>query len=380
MGSRVTVKNQTVIPLEDGKVVNQVFSLIDRFLEQGTLRKNIFVGLVYSYFEYPEGGLSCRLGAWEELRDIIHRGMVYFKDFYASKPRQWFSKIQVHQEMLGLGVAEYAYAEFEKDSEIKELRSALNIPDRSWVWRDIVQMRLEVIKKQHERLFFQSVDGYIAFAKQFHSYIDQILATVLERYKDSSRRLQPHIPLKEFAIETWGLPGIGLGKSRWNTYASEETRKMVGSWIARENLRIFFEVIAGTRSNIEHERFRFWLRYLGSITFTRIYLNQDAKQTPNLELRQYIEKSNGAFSWINGTANTHAFLLNIGDYCFLEFSHIGNACYVYHKDRLPFSLDASDVRFFLMKNKMLATDRILHTTGWQYNAEWMLKRIGIYPD
>jgi hypothetical protein len=85
-------------------------------------------------------------------------------------------------------------------------------------------------------------------------------------------------------------------------------------------------------------------------------------------------------------SDTSAFLLDFGEVLVVEFSKVGNACYIYQKRAAkelipdfwttePFHASGGKG----LKQSALAAERIRHTAGWQDELSMILARHGVRP-
>ncbi|WP_265176559.1 EH signature domain-containing protein [Aeromonas veronii] len=91
-----------------------------------------------------------------------------------------------------------------------------------------------------------------------------------------------------------------------------------------------------------------------------------------------------------GSPADNAVIMQIGDYIFVEFSHTGNACYVYRANSCGFNPDASALHLTHdLKQKNLAKGRWIHVPkplkpdameGWQQKYDDELRLLGIVPN
>ena len=80
-----------------------------------------------------------------------------------------------------------------------------------------------------------------------------------------------------------------------------------------------------------------------------------------------------------GSRENNAFIMQIGDYYFVEFSGTGNACYVYRQAQLPFNPDSLEFILSTLKQQHIAANRLIHMGDWESKADATLARMGIVP-
>jgi hypothetical protein len=94
----------------------------------------------------------------------------------------------------------------------------------------------------------------------------------------------------------------------------------------------------------------------------------------------------GNYGRIGGLADTSAFLLDFGPILVVEFSKVGNACYVYEKrvasqlipdfwNTEPFNVSGAKG----LKQPSRSVERVRHVVIWQYQMANILARCGLRP-
>jgi hypothetical protein len=216
---------------------------------------------------------------------------------------------------------------------------------------------------------------------------DEAIETVLTRYQ-RCRDTSVHPQLRDYVIrkDVWRNPKLrsaGIATA-WNR-VGEDVWMMVLRWINEGNLKDFFEILAA-RNNADEGRLEFWSRYMDQITWTRLIFSSEtlALARRNPDVRQLIAREEGAYATVWGANDVDAFMMLIGDRVIVEFSKTPNAAYVYHTNRLKFDRYAthyfgntSDLKYGFQSKEGL---RIVHTPGWEDDAERRLRRLGIRPD
>ena len=191
-------------------------------------------------------------------------------------------------------------------------------------------------------------------------------------------------PVQSYALRKWGDPRITGGAVRWRG-VSEEAKQIFTRWITKEDLRFFFDVVArACDDNKFAYRKAFWLAYLEHISFCRPVLRQNAEylfRNDPQTLQYYRERRPATLT--GGNSNQHAFIIQMGNYTFVEFSTAA-ACYVYNNANLPFRLGDSEYRIIELKDQLWAKHRVSHYYSegyyWQEKlALWINSEIGIEP-
>ena len=191
-------------------------------------------------------------------------------------------------------------------------------------------------------------------------------------------------PVQSYALRKWGDPRITGGDNRWRNI-SDEARQIFTRWITKEDLLFFFEVVAKACNDQKFAyRKAFWLAYLEHISFCRPVLRRNAEYLfrNNPQTPQYYRDRRPA-TLKGGNRDQHAFIIQMGDYTFVELSTAG-ACYVYHNANLPFELGDSEYHMSELRNQEQDVHRVIHQNSenyyWQEKfAEWMKRELGIKP-
>ena len=231
----------------------------------------------------------------------------------------------------------------------------------------------------------ETVTEVIDFVKKHNS--DKTSRTVLSKLIehlgiDASEVLRQ--PVQSYALQEWQDPRIAGGDVRWRDI-SDEARQIFTRWITEEDLRFFFDVVARACGDSKFEyRKAFWLAYLEHISFCRPVLRRDAEYLFKYDkqaLEYYRDRRPATLK--GGTKDQHAFIIQMGDYTFIEFSTAG-ACYVYHNADLPFELGDSEYRMDELRFQRRAVHRVIHNGSERYSwqskfASWLEYEIGIKP-
>jgi hypothetical protein len=211
-----------------------------------------------------------------------------------------------------------------------------------------------------------------------------MLAALLTRYCQSSRRDEPHEQLKNESFKRWGNPQL-VGSAKWGMVDSP-VQAMVLRWFAKEDLEHFFSLLQG-EGQVDKQRLVYWLRFVDQISYTRILLGPDALVDSRAEFRNFRAKNTGRYGCLTGgPRHNNAFIMRINDQLFVEFSGTGNACYAYGEKRVPFNPQAPylDTNVDLKESQpdpygRQKDNRITHPSGWQWKADLFLADRGIRP-
>ncbi len=168
-----------------------------------------------------------------------------------------------------------------------------------------------------------------------------------------------------------------------NWIGMDEASKRVQEWLSTADIKFFFDSVL-PKGQDPHGRKAFWLRYVGCRGLrSRPLLSSSDK----FRLREVLSKK-GAKGTDFGRLldeDTSAFILDFGPIMAIEFSQVGNACYLYDKQAAaeivpdiwttkPFSL--SDLK---RRSKIATTRPITHDRPgrWKIAMERHLARYGV---
>ena len=265
--------------------------------------------------------------------------------------------------------------------EIKELARDFGIPKSSWFFEELFRVRLTKACAESDARFVEALDKLILELASFSSLTDWGLAMLLDRYAASEAKYtkRPHTGLQALALECWKTPRDSANTPAWNK-VRKKTRDMVARWLVDQIIvDVFGAFDAKVVGSIANERAQYWR--LWSDRIDDIYLFVDSQQSGSFA---HLKPLIGEDHWkvINegesGGAN-HAFLMQIGDYSFVEFSKHGNAMYPYETADVPFDLGRRryGIKSLKDKNRTVkvpgantsgdAIDAWTHQGAWQGN-------------
>lgn len=255
-------------------------------------------------------------------------------------------------------------------------------------------------------LAVQSVIRAVAGSSQFPRRIDEVLKLVeplgmkpikqaieafLERFA-LNPGIEPFAPLIDLALLHLGDPRLKRN-TQWLDI-SERARKRMISWIAHRDLNLFFRAVA-----MDDDRRQFWLRYVDQITYSRLVLGDDVARRSDPAIHEFLKQKLHA-RLQDGDPSVSAFIIQIQDILFVEFSQSGDACYMYRYDEHQIDLELPSYvrselrrqwgqsRGSVLKNRIpdwirnpnwtrSRDNRIVHQGAWQYNAASKLRILGI---
>ncbi len=282
------------------------------------------------------------------------------------------------------GVTQLAMTLLRSKEKLSEVWKYLELPDHthSYSYFGAVAEAYITLNRHVDR---ETVADVTKFAEKHNN--DKTARFILSKLiedlgYDASEYLRQ--PVQSYVLREWGDPRIAGGTVRWRG-VSDEAKQVFTRWITKEDLRFFFDVVAkACDDNKFTYRKAFWLAYLEHISFCRPVLRQNAEylfRSDSQAFEYYQERRPATLT--GGSRWHHAFIIQIGNYTFVEFSTDG-ACYIYDNANLPFQLGDSEYHIIELKDQLWAKQRVshYHSEGyyWQEKlASWINSEVGIEP-
>jgi hypothetical protein len=182
----------------------------------------------------------------------------------------------------------------------------------------------------------------------------------------------------------FGDPRLRHNQNNW--LGIDDAARRMKEWLSTADITFFFEHVL-PKGKDPHGRKAFWLRFVGCRGLvSRPLLNEVDKFRLRQILREKKEEVSH-FGEIDG--NTSAFLLDFGPIFVIEFSAVGNACYVYEKraaaEMVPDLWTLQSFHVPDLKSRSNATAWVIHKkrrfiwqrNGWEEEMEGILARYGI---
>ena len=268
--------------------------------------------------------------------------------------------------------------------KLSEVWSFLGLPDHTHSYRYFGAVA-EAYISLNRSVDQEAVTDVIEFVKKHNN--DKTSRTVLSKLieglgLDASEDLRP--PVQSYILREWGDPRITSGEVRWRDI-SNEAKQIFTTWITKEDLRFFFDVVAKACNDQKFTyRKTFWLAYLEHISFCRPVLRRNAEylfRNDPQTLQYYRERRPATLT--GGNSNQHAFIIQMGNYTFVEFSTAA-ACYVYNNANHLFQLGDSEYHITEFRNQLWADHRVIHRNSEKYSwqrdfASWLKSNLGIEP-
>jgi len=324
--------------IEDGRYFPDMMSEV----QKRQPRTLLWQGLLDAYFRYAPTPLAAQGERnWQSLRTWLAADLGKLRN--RTNPElvsllPWLDALTANRNLFGdKPCRSYALEALGGNlARVDRIKADLVIPPTSWFWRELVFSQFEeAVGWREDARFKQVLDTLLTQLVDHPVLRDQGLAKLLTRYAVCANR-STHTNLKQFVLKSWGNPHSG---NLW-TLVQPAVRKMVQEWVALEDLCDFFALVKG---NPETDRLRleFWSRYIGQMTRTHLVLGPDAWD----ELKGLRERKKGRVSKLLSPKkrSNNAFVMQLGDFVFVEFSVTGNAAYGYPASAMERLLNQSAV-------------------------------------
>ena len=269
----------------------------------------------------------------------------------------------------------------QESKKLSAVWASLELPEHTHGYQYFGVVAEEYVSRTHQ----EDVADVVEFVKKHKDdkTIRAVLSKIIEKLGlDASEDLRQ--PVQSYVLQNWGDPRIAGGDIRWRG-VSDEAKQIFTRWITKEDLRFFFDVVAKACNDQKFAyRKAFWLAYLEHISFCRPVLRRDAESlfTNDPQTLQYYRERRPA-TLTGGNRNQHAFIIQMGNHTFVEFSTAG-ACYVYDDAGCPFFLGDSQYSMSELRWKGRETHWQPHPGSerylWQRNFErWIKSKLGLEP-
>ncbi len=389
----VEQRGRTVL---ESKYCDALFRKYENDAHTGDLWRLTWYSLLNSYltFDLVRTTSASGLDGFTKLRRLLNRTWPSIdKQSGQQAIPDWVRILREESQLLSDNpVDKYASDLLAGNTEhIKALAENLGIPANSWFWQELILGAVRHATQGSDEQFRGQILMLIELVKSAPVYRDKAVTEILNRYyKCSSRTVHPE--LRDFVIHTtvWKNPKLKAAgiATAWNQ-VSETVWRMVMGWVNERNLKDFFDVLAARR-HADHGRLKFWSRYMKQISWTRLVFGSETiwQKNHNAGIKALLESEEGTYATLQGANDKEldAFLMQIGEYLFVEFSKTGNGAYAYRANDLAFNLNAdsyagstSDLKCGYYRNGR-GVAKIIHTPGWEERTAIELSKLGIHPD
>ena len=359
---------------------------------RGDLWRLTWHGLLYSYFSYSPGqskDAAARQG-WHSLREFLERTWpLVDREAKDAIVPDWVGVLRREVNVLSAQPAQKYAQDYLADNiePVQSLAADLGIPPSSWFWHALVLEAVRSATDKSDSEFRALLPRLIQLIEGKPAFRDDAIELILIRFhacKDST----PDDRFQEYVVgpSVWKNPKLrdaGIATA-WNR-VPEPVWMMALGWVNKRNLKDFFDIIAA-RTQADEGRLAFWSNYLEQITWTRLLFSAETMQLKNRNpaIRDLIAREQGAYAEMTARRDVDAFMMKIGNFIIIEFSKKPNACYVYSESTLPFERHK---RTYQGTTDDLALGfhvgcaaRIVHREGWEHQAGYELRALGILPD
>ncbi|MDE0297841.1 MAG: EH signature domain-containing protein [Candidatus Poribacteria bacterium] len=264
--------------------------------------------------------------------------------------------------------------------KLSDVWSHLKLPNqmRPYCYFGIVGVAyVRKLYESNHRLDQETIVDIIEFVKRHgnNNASRAILSGTIEKLGiDASDDLRE--PVKSYVLEKWKDPRITGNVANWGG-VSNEAQQIFTRWITVEDIRFFFDAVANACNDPKFEyRKAFWLEYLERISSCRPVLGRNVHRLlrNNPQALEYYRERQPA-TLTGGNSDQHAFIIQMGDYTFVEISTEG-ACYVYDNSSCPFELEDSQYHMSELRNRTQCVYRQPHIGSERYHwqskfAQWI---------
>jgi hypothetical protein len=367
--------------LTEPVLFNKTISEIEA-LKSSEISMSAWRGLLAAYFGWaPDRVTPAGFKNWQELRRLLSKRF----DIKKNKPDVfrpvWLHVLSEHANLLSENPCDrYGSSLFSDDeSLLKPLREELRIPPSSWFWSELFLSQIKAAIEKNDDVFLNLLDNLLPQIVNFSFSANDALKMILERYQQSRQRITPHSALSEEVIKAWGSPHLERN-ARWGLVKTE-AKSMVQNWLVVKALDDFFRLLQEDNA-ADERRLNFWLRYQQSIDYFHFALGPGANDNRQKDYQSFRTRFRDHICKLSspGKRENNAFILKLGDFWVVEFGAIGNACYMYEKNGIPFDIGTNWLDLNFLKDRKKAIFRLSHMSGWEWEFEQKLKEIGIHPD
>ena len=181
--------------------------------------------------------------------------------------------------------------------------------------------------------------------------------------------------LKDFVLQHPELGDPRISSVSWQDF-DPRAREIFVSWLSEEDLTFFFELII---KKDPHSRKRFWLKYVKAMKNSYVLVGESDLSYNSVALND-LRKRGRHFGRGTGI-DSSAFIMTFGKYVVVEFSEVGNACYLYKSsdfDDLFGTLKDRRNDLRRLKDRNIAVHVQAHYASWPHALESVLTTHGIY--
>jgi len=346
---------------------------------------NLF--LLYLRFDY-RNSTSVMISNWEILRVFLLETFAPLMDNLHTIKRPWMMALESNLALLGPNPYDFYINDVLNDrfDEINKLSNDLSIPRDSWFWQKLTVAVTDACINKDDNYFVSKIPFLLKLITEQSIFRDDCIVKILGRYhiiKNNTALKE----LRDYVIDAsvWKNPKLKyLGIATKWTLVSEEIWKMVLTWVTAENLKMFFSLIQ-SKGGIADDRLQFWIQYSELITWSKFALGKRSREIlkksnnpsfldqGNLYEIDFSKEEDFIAELQSSNENLDAFIMEIGNRYFVEFSVTGNAVYYYEKLALTFDINSKIMSAGTEKNGLKSgSNKIRHVTDWQEKINQLL--------
>lgn len=171
----------------------------------------------------------------------------------------------------------------------------------------------------------------------------------------------------------------------WHTFYYSPAVDILKKWLNEQDVRFFFDNLVDDETD-RHDRKGFWLNYAKNITRAKFIVS--TQTSAYIKNKQQIDKMYPYYAknkriYSLPKAKTNIFIIEIKNFVIIDFSEIGNACYVYEyekykKENIEYVLKTNDSRLKATENDFKNKDisfipPIRHNASINNDKDWQIK-------
>ncbi|MGD1037431.1 MAG: EH signature domain-containing protein [Roseiarcus sp.] len=323
--------------IADGELFPVFLERVDDYRESPRALRLCYRGLLHAYFQYDveHGAPPAARDNWGRLK-IFLEGRTLLLETPGFQP-SWVGALLENLEVFGPDPGAFYGSEiFQGHPErFEQVRTELPITDASWlVWRVVVG-QIEAGTRSPDSDFRSAIPKLLVLLETHPAAKTFGLSKLLHRYRQCTNP-SLHEELRDFAVEAWGNPWLALNEAAWSV-VSPDARMMVVEWLKLALMQKFFGLLAEDGMN-DTRRLKFWESYHQSIHAMYFALGDVARTDHRPDFRDVRKQMAGLqLRLTHSTAKNNAFIMCIGEHVIVEFGEKGNACFIFHQDRIPFA-------------------------------------------
>jgi hypothetical protein len=333
---------------------------VDDYRDSPRALRLCYRGLLHAYFQYDvERGAPPARDNWGRLRTYLENrtSLIATPGFQPS----WVGVLHDNPEALGPDPGAFYGSEVfrGRPEKYEQMRMELPISDASWlVWRVIVG-QIDAATQSSDEKFRAALPNLLTVLERHPAAKTFGLSKLLFRYRQCASPTL-HEELRDFAVGAWGNPWLALNDAAWSLVPLD-ARTMVADWLKLALMQKFFGLLAEDGLN-DTRRLKFWESYHQCIHAMYFALGETARSHRGPDFRQVRKQMEGLqLTLTASTARNNAFIMCIGEHVIVEFGEKGNACFIFHKDRLPFKLEGEVAGNSFALKHLSHVSRLLHT-------------------